>query len=86
LRVELWVVLDAWAKIELGHRVIQPQLGDRIFIPRISTHRLSVTGDTLVRILEISFGEFEENDIVCLEDVYRRVASAADALSTQSVL
>jgi mannose-6-phosphate isomerase len=71
LRDELWVVLDAGAKIELGLRVIQPQIGDRIFIPRMATHRLSVGGFT-VRILEISFGEFEENDIVRLGDAYGR--------------
>jgi mannose-6-phosphate isomerase len=85
LRDELWVVLDARAKIELGHRVIQPQIGDRIFIPRMTTHRLSATGDRPVRILEISFGEFEENDIVRLEDIYGRVISVDDAPSTQSL-
>ena len=72
LRDELWVVLDAGAKIELGLRVIQPQIGDRIFIPRMATHRLSATGNRPVRILEISFGEFEENDIVRLGDAYGR--------------
>jgi mannose-1-phosphate guanylyltransferase/mannose-6-phosphate isomerase len=85
LRDELWVVLDAGAKIELGHRVIQPQIGDRIFIPRMTTHRLSATGDRPVRILEISFGEFEENDIVRLEDIYGRAISVDDAPSTQSL-
>jgi mannose-6-phosphate isomerase len=73
LRDELWIVLDAGAKIEMDNKVIQPQIGDRIFIPRMATHRLSATGDRPVRILEISFGEFDENDIVRLTDIYGRV-------------
>jgi mannose-6-phosphate isomerase len=71
-RDELWVVLDDGAQIELGDRVIQPQVGDKVFIPRTTAHRLSTTGDSLVRILEVSFGEFDEDDIVRLEDVYGR--------------
>jgi mannose-6-phosphate isomerase len=71
-RDEQWVVLDAGAKVELDERVIHPQIGDRIFIPRMTAHRLSA-GDGPVRILEISFGEFDEEDIVRLEDVYGRV-------------
>ena len=66
------MVLDAGAKIELDNRIIQPQIGDRVFIPRMTMHRLSTTGNRSVRILEISFGEFEENDIIRLEDVYGR--------------
>jgi mannose-1-phosphate guanylyltransferase/mannose-6-phosphate isomerase len=30
-------------------------------------------GESPVRILEISFGEFDEDDIIRLEDVYGRV-------------
>jgi mannose-6-phosphate isomerase len=75
-RDELWVVLDEGAKIQLGDTVIRPQGGERIFIPRTTVHRLSATGDRPVRILEISFGEFDENDIVRLEDVYGRLCKA----------
>ena len=71
-RDELWVVLDAGARIELGDNVIWPQVGDRVFIPRTTAHRLSATGDEPVRILEVSFGEFDEGDIVRLEDIYGR--------------
>jgi mannose-1-phosphate guanylyltransferase/mannose-6-phosphate isomerase len=56
---------------------MRPQAGERIFIPRTTVHRLSAPGDRPVtRILEISFGEFDENDIVCLEDVYGRLCKA----------
>jgi mannose-6-phosphate isomerase len=71
-RDELWVVLDPGVRIELDGRVIHPEPEEKLFIPRQTVHRLSSTGDKPVRILEISFGEFDEDDIVRLEDVYGR--------------
>ncbi len=78
-RDELWVVLDAGARIELGDEVLNPKAGDKVFIPRTTSHRLSAVEGGSVRILEVSFGEFDEGDIVRLEDVYGR-ASARDAV------
>jgi mannose-6-phosphate isomerase len=43
-----------------------------LFIPRQTVHRLSAVGDGPVRILEISFGEFDEEDIIRPEDAYSR--------------
>jgi mannose-6-phosphate isomerase len=74
-RDELWVIIDSGAQIELGDRVIQPESGERVLIPRGTTHRLSAMGDSAVRVLEISFGEFDEDDIVRVEDVYGRAGS-----------
>ena len=74
MRDELWVTLDAGARVELDGSVLHPEPGERLFIPRETVHRLSAPGDGPVRILEISFGEFDEDDIVRLEDVYGRVA------------
>lgn len=72
-RDELWVVLDTGARVELGEETFHPKPGEKLFIPQGTVHRLSCTGEEPVRILEISFGEFDENDIVRLEDVYGRV-------------
>jgi mannose-1-phosphate guanylyltransferase/mannose-6-phosphate isomerase len=72
-RDELWVVLDPGARVELDDKVLHPTPEEKLFIPRGTVHRLSSTGEAPVRILEISFGEFDENDIVRLEDVYGRV-------------
>jgi mannose-1-phosphate guanylyltransferase/mannose-6-phosphate isomerase len=72
-RDELWVVLDPGATVELGDNVLHPDPEESIFIPRETVHRLSSKGDRPVRVLEISFGEFDEEDIVRLEDVYGRV-------------
>jgi mannose-1-phosphate guanylyltransferase/mannose-6-phosphate isomerase len=74
-RDELWVVLDPGAKVELGEKVLHPEAGEKLFIPRETTHRLSCEGERPVRILEVSFGEFDEDDIVRLEDAYGRIGS-----------
>jgi mannose-6-phosphate isomerase len=72
-RDELWVVLDPGACVELDGEVLYPQPQEKLFIPRGMVHRLSSSaGEGEVRILEISFGEFDEDDIVRLEDVYGR--------------
>ena len=73
-RDELWVVLDLGARVEIGGEVVEPGVGEELFIPRGTVHRLSAGGDEPVRILEVSFGEFEEEDIVRLDDAYGRVS------------
>ena len=72
-RDELWVVLDPGARVELDGELLHPEPEEKLFIPRQTVHRLSSVGEGKVRILEISFGEFDEDDIVRLEDVYGRV-------------
>ena len=72
-RDELWVVLDPGAKVELGDEDLSPVPGEKLYIPRGTVHRLSCVGEQPVRILEVSFGEFAEDDIVRLEDVYGRI-------------
>ena len=72
-RDELWVILDPGARVEVGGETLYPDPGERVFITRGTAHRLSSAGDSPARILEISFGEFDEEDIVRIEDVYGRV-------------
>ena len=72
-RDELWVVLDPGAQVEVGDQLLKPEPEETVFIPRRTPHRLSAIGEEPVRILEISLGEFDENDIVRLEDIYGRL-------------
>ena len=74
-RDELWVVLDPGAKVELDDKVLHPKPEEKLFIPRGTVHRLSCDGERPMRILEISFGIFDEDDIVRLEDIYGRVGA-----------
>ena len=67
------MVLDPGAQIEVGNQLLKPESQETAFIPRRTPHRLSAIGEEPVRILEISFGEFDEEDIVRLEDLYGRI-------------
>jgi mannose-6-phosphate isomerase len=71
-RDELWVALDTGLRVTLGDRVWDPEPYEEIFIPHGTKHRIAGVGDKPSRWLEISFGEFDEEDIVRLEDHYGR--------------
>jgi Mannose-6-phosphate isomerase len=68
--------INGTTRVELGEQLVDPEAGEKLFIPRQPVHRLSAVGEGPVRILEISFGEFDEEDIVRLEDLYGRVGSS----------
>jgi mannose-6-phosphate isomerase len=70
-RDELWVVLDPGLVVEIDGREHRAEPGDEFVIPRGARHRLGSAGGT-GRVLEISFGEFDEDDIERYEDVYGR--------------
>lgn len=75
-RTEFWKVVKGPVKVQIGRskdsldtKVLQTD--ETITIPAKSIHRLiSAGGDAI--ILEISTGNFDESDIVRLEDDYKR--------------
>jgi mannose-6-phosphate isomerase len=71
-RRELWKIIAGQPIITVGEKVIEARTGDEIDVPQGAKHRIK-SQDTEVQILEISFGEFDEDDIVRLEDKYGRV-------------
>ena len=74
-RDEFWHVLsDGDGVIEIDSNRSTPKIGSEYFVPRGVTHRLEAGATPLV-VLEISFGEFDESDIVRLEDLYGRASS-----------
>ncbi len=70
-RSEFWKVIRGPVKVRLGDDVKVLQTGDSITIPTGAVHRLMGAGVNAI-ILEISEGEFDESDIVRLEDDYKR--------------
>ena len=70
-RSEFWKVISGEAKITVGDVVSQAREGDEFFIVRGQKHRIQ-SDDLPVKVLEISFGDFDENDIIRLEDDYNR--------------
>ncbi|MBU1199814.1 MAG: phosphomannose isomerase type II C-terminal cupin domain [Nanoarchaeota archaeon] len=71
IRDEFWVVLDEGIKIELDGKLIYPKVGEQIMIPHGKKHRLSSL-EKRARVLEISVGEFSEDDEIRYEDDYGR--------------
>ena len=70
-REELWYFLDdAFVQIGKGKKSVRQ--GDVIKIPIKKAHRI-IAGKKKARVLEISFGNFSEEDEVRLEDDYGRL-------------
>lgn len=70
-RAELWVALDEGAKVEVDDQVYYPKAGEKVWIPANARHRLSSTGPQ-VRVLEVAFGNWQQEDIQRYEDDYAR--------------
>ncbi len=71
-REEFWRIISGKAKILIGDKIFNAKEGDEFFIPLKVKHRIMTEKDD-VKILEISLGHFDEEDIVRLEDEYNRV-------------
>jgi dolichol-phosphate mannosyltransferase len=71
-RDEWWTALDAGLSAEVGGQEYVPAVGDRVWIPRGTTHRVANNGSRPARFLEVAFGHFDEHDIERLEDDYLR--------------
>ena len=65
-------MLDNPAKITLGNKTFKAKKGDEFIIERGMNHRIEGL-DKDVHVLEISFGRFDEKDIIRIEDDFGRV-------------
>jgi len=71
-RAEFWKVIEGSGVIRVGNDEREAQIGDEIEIPAGALHRLT-GGPKGIAVLEIVFGEFDENDIERIEDDFGRV-------------
>lgn len=71
-RAELWIVLDDGAVVQVDDDIRSYQAGDEVWIPANARHRLSCPGDKPVRVLEVAFGNWQQEDIQRYEDDYAR--------------
>ncbi|HJU34898.1 MAG TPA: phosphomannose isomerase type II C-terminal cupin domain [Nitrososphaera sp.] len=71
-RSEFWKVIKGTAMVEIDEKTSTLEEGETITIPRQAKHRVLALERECI-ILEISYGRFDENDIVRLEDDYHRV-------------
>jgi len=70
-RDEFWRVIDGPLKIQIDDQVHDAVEGDEFYIKKEVKHRI-ITEDSPARVLEISFGHFDEHDEERLEDKYQR--------------
>ena len=72
-RAELWIVLDDGAVIQVGETEKVYQAGEEIWIPANGKHRLACNpGSRPVRVLEVAFGNWQQEDIMRYADDYQR--------------
>lgn len=71
-RAELWIVIDDGAVVQVGDHERVCRAGDEIWIPANEKHRLSCKGSQSVRVLEVAFGNWQQDDIKRYSDDYQR--------------
>ncbi len=69
-RAEFWRVLKGVGIATIGTETREVKEGDEILIPVNTHHRM--VGITDIEFLEIALGEFDESDIIRIEDKYGR--------------
>jgi len=70
-RDEWWKILEGDGKVTIGGDTKDIAVGKEYFVPRGTEHQIEA-GRSAVKFLEISFGDFEEGDIVRISDRYGR--------------
>lgn len=70
-RKEFWKIVKGSATVEVQNERSSLNEGDTIIIPSGAKHRIQASNSGCI-VLEISYGSFDENDIVRIEDDYNR--------------
>lgn len=71
-RMEFWRVISGDGVAEIDGQKHLLKIDDELIIPTKTKHRL-MSGDSELKIIEIAFGKFDENDIERYEDKYGRI-------------
>jgi len=70
-RKEFWKIIKGNPHVVIGDSEIPAKTGDEFEISEGIKHQIKAIDDE-VEVLEISFGDFDENDIVRIKDKYGR--------------
>ncbi len=72
-RSELWTVTAGKPKITLNNKKFYKNVGENIYIPKESIHRIENLFNKPVKIVEAQIGKIlRETDIVRYQDIYGR--------------
>jgi mannose-1-phosphate guanylyltransferase/mannose-6-phosphate isomerase len=73
-RAEHWIVVRGAAEVTRDDTVVMIHENESIYLPMGSVHRLVNPGKIDLELIEVQTGSYlGEDDIVRIEDVYRRV-------------
>jgi mannose-1-phosphate guanylyltransferase len=76
-RREFWKVIQGPVTVEIGGKEFTGHTGSEFEIPVKTNHRLSAAKESDGLLLEISYGHFDEDDIVRVQDDFGRAVQAA---------
>jgi len=72
-RSEHWIVIEGTAQVEIDDLTQTVSVGQSVFIPLDTLHRLTNVDDTLLRVVEVAVGAYlGEDDIERFDDEYDR--------------
>ncbi len=74
-RAESWYftsLATGMCKVIIGDEELKAAMDRRYFIPRGVVHRIVNDTNTFVELVEVAFGDFDEDDIIRLDDNYGR--------------
>ena len=71
-RNEFWRIINGTAEVEVDGKTVSVKEGDNISIGSKSHHRIKALASGCT-VLEISYGHFDEDDIVRIEDDFNRI-------------
>jgi mannose-6-phosphate isomerase len=71
-RDEFWKVIKGPVEVRTEDKTRMLETGESILIPRKTVHRLGALDEPAI-VLEIAYGQFDEQDIVRIEDDYERM-------------
>jgi mannose-1-phosphate guanylyltransferase/mannose-6-phosphate isomerase len=75
-RAEHWVVVRGTAEVTIGDQARAVHENESVYIPIGSVHRLANKGKIPLELIEVQTGSYlGEDDIVRLEDVYKRTTT-----------
>ena len=70
-REEFWHIISGSGVVTIGEETSDAKPGDHFFVPKNTHHRLEAK-DVACVFLEIAYGDFDEHDIIRIEDKYGR--------------
>src|SRR6185369_5503158 len=71
-RTEFWRIISGHPTVTVGEEVKEANPGDEFTIEKLQPHRIEAMHDD-VQVLEVAYGNFDEEDIIRIKDKYGRI-------------